>query len=159
MTIAVDFDGTIVTHAFPRIGKEIPFAVDTLKTFIAEGHRVILWTSRSGENLKAAVDWCADRGLVFYAVNSNYPEHSIVPIEKRRGSPKVVADVYIDDRNLGGLPEWGIIYSMVTGHSKKYIMTNSRRVRLKLAAFFDRLLALFTRHQRHDEKDELHTNV
>lgn len=152
MTIAVDFDGTIVSHDFPRIGKEIPFAVETLKTFVAEGHRVILWTSRSGDNLKAAVDWCAERGLVFYAVNSNYPDYSIVPVEKRRGSPKVVADVYIDDRNLGGLPEWGVIYSMVTGHKRRWVMTNSRRLRLRLAASLDKFLGLFMPDDRKAEE-------
>lgn len=152
MTIAVDFDGTIVTHAFPRIGKEIPFAVDTLKTFVAEGHRVILWTSRSGDNLKAAVDWCAERGLVFYAVNSNYPDYSIVPMEKRRGSPKVVADVYIDDRNLGGLPEWGVIYSMVTGHKRRWIMTNSRKIQLRLEACLDKMLGMFVPDKRKDKR-------
>lgn len=152
MTIAVDFDGTIVRHNFPAIGKEIPFAVDTLKTFVAEGHKVILWTSRSGENLKAAVDWCAERGLVFYAVNSNYPDYSIVPMEKRRGSPKVVADVYIDDRNLGGLPEWGVIYSMVTGHKKRWILTNRRRFTLGFEAFLDRLLGLFVRNKFYEKK-------
>ena len=145
MIIAVDFDGTIVKHDFPRIGKEMPFAVDTLKTFVAEGHRVILWTSRNGDSLKAAVDWCAERGLNFYAVNSNYPEHSIVPVEKRRGSTKVVADVYIDDRNLGGLPEWGEIYTMVTGRKKRYILTSRRRAQLKIGAFFNRVLGIFVK--------------
>lgn len=148
MTIAVDFDGTIVKHDFPRIGKEIPFAVDTLKTFVSEGHRVILWTSRKGDALKAAVDWCAERGLNFYAVNSNYPDLSIVPKEKRHESGKVVADVYIDDRNLGGLPEWGEIYSMVTGRHKRYIMTNSRRIKLKIAARVDKILGLFANNRK-----------
>ena len=139
MTIAVDFDGTIVSHDFPGIGKEIPFAVATLRTLIAEGHKVILWTSRDGDLLKDALEWCAARGLKFYAVNSNYPDNSIVPVEKRRGSPKVVADIYIDDRNLGGIPEWGVIYSMVSKREKSWLLTNRRRIKLALKFKFDKL--------------------
>lgn len=110
MTIAVDFDGTIVTHEYPNIGKPIPFAIDTLKRLQSEGHhQIILWSVREGELLQQAVDYCAKRGLEFYAVNSNYPEEK----PEERTNRKVVADIYIDDRNLGGIPEWGIIYQMV----------------------------------------------
>ena len=74
MTIAVDFDGTIVTHKYPDIGDEIPFAIDTLKMLMKEQHRVILWTVREGQLLEDAVAWCRERGLEFYAVNKDYPE-------------------------------------------------------------------------------------
>ena len=58
MTIAVDFDGTIVTHAYPEIGKPIPFAIDTLKKLQQEGHhQLILWTCREGELLQEAIDY------------------------------------------------------------------------------------------------------
>lgn len=110
MVIAVDFDGTIVTHKYPEIGKEIPFAIATLKKIQQEGeHQLILWSVREGAELQAAVDFCAERGVVFYAVNSNYPEET--PEHKR--ARKLNADLFIDDRNLGGLPDWGIIYQMV----------------------------------------------
>ena len=55
MTIAVDFDGTIVEHKYPSIGKEIPFATATLKMLQRDGHRLILWTVREGELLDEAV--------------------------------------------------------------------------------------------------------
>ena len=74
MIIAVDFDGTIVEHKYPKIGKEIPFAVETLKRLQADNHTLILWSVREGQLLKDAVDWCRGRGLEFYAVNSNHPE-------------------------------------------------------------------------------------
>ena len=74
MIIAVDFDGTIVEHKYPKIGKEIPFAVETLKRLQADHHTLILWSVREGQLLKDAVDWCRGRGLEFYAVNSNHPE-------------------------------------------------------------------------------------
>ena len=74
MIIAVDFDGTIVEHRYPAIGKEIPFAIDTLKKLQEEGHRLILWSVRENELLDEAVEFCRQRGLEFYAVNTNYPE-------------------------------------------------------------------------------------
>lgn len=73
MIIAVDFDGTIVEHRYPAIGKEIPFAIDTLKKLQEEGHRLILWSVRENELLDEAVEFCRQRGLEFYAVNTNYP--------------------------------------------------------------------------------------
>ena len=74
MTIAVDFDGTIVEHRYPRIGKEIPFATDALKLLQQDQHRLILWSVREGELLEEAVAWCKERGVEFYAVNRDYPE-------------------------------------------------------------------------------------
>ena len=110
MTIAVDFDGTIVTHAYPAIGKPIPFAIDTLKKLQQEDHhQLILWTCREGEQLQEAIDYCASRGLEFYAVNSNFPEETSEVVRAR----KLEADLFIDDRNLGGIPDWGVIYQMI----------------------------------------------
>ena len=74
MTIAIDFDGTIVEHRYPKIGNEIPFATDTLKMLIKDRHRLILWTVREGKLLDEAVEWCRERGVEFYAVNRDYPE-------------------------------------------------------------------------------------
>ncbi len=112
MTIAVDFDGTIVAHRYPEIGAEVPFAVDTLKMLIGERHRVILWTVREGELLEQAVDWCRERGIEFYAVNRDYPEETTD--NNPSFSRKLKADIFIDDRNVGGLPDWGVIYRMIT---------------------------------------------
>ena len=69
MIIAVDFDGTIVEHRYPKIGKEIPFAIQTLRTLIKEGHQLILWSVREGALLQEALDWCHERGVDFYAAN------------------------------------------------------------------------------------------
>ena len=63
MTIAVDFDGTIVEHRYPEIGKERPFAIQTLKMLLKEGHQLILWSVREGELLEQAVEWCRARGI------------------------------------------------------------------------------------------------
>ncbi|WP_299231341.1 BT0820 family HAD-type phosphatase [uncultured Bacteroides sp.] len=110
MIIAVDFDGTIVEHKYPHIGKEIPFAIETLKRLKEERHTLILWTVREGKLLDEAINFCKERGLEFYAVNSNYPEEQKTHDHFSR---KLKADLFIDDRNLGGLPDWGTIYRMV----------------------------------------------
>lgn len=107
MIIAVDFDGTIVEHRYPAIGREKPFAIETLKKLAEEHHRLILWTVREGKLLQEAVDFCRKRGLEFYAVNRNYPE------EKDTRERKLKAELWIDDRNLGGLPDWGTIYRII----------------------------------------------
>lgn len=107
MIIAVDFDGTIVEHRYPDIGREKPFAIETLKKLTEEQHRLILWTVRKGKLLQEAVEFCRTRGLDFYAVNQNFPEEN-EPEER-----KLRADLWIDDRNLGGLPDWGTIYRMI----------------------------------------------
>lgn len=107
MFIAVDFDGTIVKHKYPQIGEEIPFAIDTLKLIQTKlKHHLILWTVREGELLDAAVEFCRERGLEFYAVNQNHPDSS--PNNSPR---KLMADLFIDDRNFGGMPDWGFIYN------------------------------------------------
>lgn len=110
MTIAIDFDGTIVEHRYPKIGKEQPFATDTMRLLIEERHKLILWTVREGELLEDAVEWCRQRGIEFYAINRDYPEEEKVHLGFSR---KVKADLFIDDRNLGGLPDWGTIYRMI----------------------------------------------
>ena len=116
MVIAVDFDGTIVEHRYPEIGNEIPFATETLKMLIADHHKLILWSVREGKLLDEAVEWCRERGVEFYAVNRDYPEDR--KDANQHFSRKLKADLFIDDRNLGGLPDWGTIYMMIKNHRK-----------------------------------------
>ena len=82
MIIAVDFDGTIVEQNYPKIGKEISFAIETLKMLQGKGHRLILWTYRAGRQLDDALEFCSSHGLEFYAVNKNYPEEVYILTEK-----------------------------------------------------------------------------
>lgn len=112
--IAVDFDGTIVEHRYPEIGKEIPFATDTLKMLIKENHQLILWSVREGKLLQDAVDWCHERGVDFWAVNKDYPEEDFG--KNNHFSRKLKADYFIDDRMVGGLPSWGQIYRIIHEH-------------------------------------------
>lgn len=110
MIIAVDFDGTIVEHRYPAIGKERPFATMTLRRLIEEGHRLILWSVREGQYLDDAVEWCRERGVTFYAVNRDFEEEDGTNSDYSR---KIKADLFIDDRNVGGLPDWGTIYTLI----------------------------------------------
>lgn len=108
MTIAVDFDGTIVEHEYPEIGKPIPFAVETLKQLHKDGHTLILWTVREGRLLQEAIEYCEKKGVTLYAANKNHPEE-----DASKAPRKLAADLFIDDRNLGGIPDWGIIYNTI----------------------------------------------
>lgn len=129
MTIAVDFDGTIVDHKYPDIGKEKPFALETLRALSAQGHKLILWTAREGKLLDEAVEYCRKHGVEFYAVNDSQPAGSL--FAGRRTGAKLLADIYIDDRNFGGLPDWGEIYDqIVSGNAVRKKKRHRRRFRL-----------------------------
>ncbi len=107
MVIAVDFDGTIVEDRYPRIGKPKRFAFETLRELQRRGHLLILWTYRTGKLLEEAVEFCRKNGVEFYAVNANSPDEEFDP---QTVSRKILADVYIDDRNFGGFPGWGAVW-------------------------------------------------
>ena len=109
LIIAVDFDGTIVEDAYPAIGKPKLFAFDTLKKLQNEGHRLILWTYRSGKKLEEAVQFCESTGINFYAINASYEDEEI-DSEKSR---KIHADIFIDDRNVGGFIGWGNVHQLI----------------------------------------------
>ena len=94
LTIAIDFDGTCVTHEYPYIGQDVG-AVPVLRELVEQGHSLILYTMRSGKLEKEAVAWFKQHEIPIYAVNTN-PDQ-----KKWTKSPKVHADVYIDDGALG----------------------------------------------------------
>lgn len=94
MVIALDFDGTVVTHEYPYIGEDIG-AVPVLKELVAAGHQLILFTMRSGKLLDDALAWFERNGIELYAVNENPEQVSWT------SSVKVYANMYIDDCALG----------------------------------------------------------
>jgi len=94
MEIAIDFDGTCVKHAYPKIGEGIG-AEPVLHKLIAEGHNLILFTMRSGKQLEEAVAWFEDRSIPLYGVQSNPKQKTWTT------SPKAYAQIYIDDAALG----------------------------------------------------------
>jgi hydroxymethylpyrimidine pyrophosphatase-like HAD family hydrolase len=116
LIIAVDFDGTVVEHEYPRIGKEKLFAFQTLRALKDKGHRLILWTIRDGKTLEAAVNYCRENGVEFYAVNETYPGE----VYQDGMSRKVNADIFIDDRNVGGFLGWSEIWNAIEGNQLEY---------------------------------------
>lgn len=94
---AIDFDNTLATTRFPEIIGPNKKMVAFTKAVQAQGHKIILWTSRAGADLENAVEWCRLQGLVFDAVNEPLPEQI-----KRWGNDtrKIYADYYIDDKNV-----------------------------------------------------------
>ena len=116
MIIAIDFDGTIVENRYPEIGHERPFAIDTLKMLQQDRHQLVLWTCREGQLLEDALQWCRERGVEFYAANRDYPEETTD--NNPYFSRKLKVDLFLDDRNLGGLPDWGTIYKMINQRLK-----------------------------------------
>ena len=94
-TIAVDFDGTIVTHEYPDIGLPVDGALEVLRSLRDNKVKIILWTIRSDETLKAAAEWLEAWGIDLYGVNEN-------PNQKHWSTArKVYAQLYIDDAALG----------------------------------------------------------
>jgi hypothetical protein len=141
--IAVDFDGTIVEHEYPEIGKEKLFAFQTLKELNKLGASLILWTFRTGKELDDAVEYCRQNGVEFYAVNKSYPEE----IFDESVSRKINADIFIDDKNIGGFPGWSEVWQMLNPYdiqqmeAEKQITSVSRKL----------LNGLFTRKKKKDE--------
>ena len=94
MVLAIDFDGTAVTHDYPEVGKEIG-ASFVLKELVQNGHQLILWTMRSGKELEDAVNWFAENDIPLYGIQRNPTQ------DKWTKSPKCYAQIYIDDAALG----------------------------------------------------------
>lgn len=100
MIIAVDFDGILAEDEFPSIGEPNRQMVELVKTLIKDGHEVVLWTSRTGQELSNALTWSFFRGLEFCAINDNAPSNKAKYLALYpQGTRKVSADIYIDDHN------------------------------------------------------------
>ena len=100
--IGVDFDGTCVTHDYPKVGKDIG-AIPVLKKLSEAGHKLMLWTMRgnnpseNGDTLADAVKWFADNEIPLWGINEN-------PEQTKTGwtnSNKQYAQLYIDDAAFG----------------------------------------------------------
>lgn len=109
MVIAVDFDGTIVEDTYPAIGEPKIFAFETLREIQKNNHQLILWSTRKGIELEEAVEFCRKNGVVFYAVNASYPEEKF----EGQASRKINCEVFISDKNVGGMPGWGEAWQLI----------------------------------------------
>lgn len=108
--IAIDFDGTIVEQAFPEIGKLLPYAKEVLYNLYYQGYYIIIWTCRGGQELIDAKDFLDKKGIMYHKLNENAPFERVGFMPH----PKIFADVYIDDRNLGGFPGWEYVEEMLS---------------------------------------------
>lgn len=117
--IAVDFDGTIVAHAYPAIGRANPHALPVLRRITEAGHKLILWTMRDGDRLIEAVDYCNSQGITFWGVNTNPDQVAWT------SSPKAYAPIYIDDAALGCplIFDKGTNRNMVNWHAIETMLT------------------------------------
>lgn len=110
MIIAIDFDGTVHWGEYPQIGIVVKGAVENIMKLRQDGHYIIIWTCRQGDLLTEAVNWLLEKGIPFNRINDNHPENKL----KYGGDTrKIYADLYVDDRQIGGLPEWSKIYEYV----------------------------------------------
>ena len=121
LIIAVDFDGTCVTHEYPNVGKEIG-AAPVLKKLTVAGHKIILFTMRSGKELQDAVNWFEQNDIPLFGINENPTQHTWTE------SPKPYAHMYIDDAAFGcplifndeissrGFVNWQVIESSLIGN-------------------------------------------
>ena len=117
MIIGIDFDGTVVTHEYPKIGIDVG-AVSILRKLAASGHKLILWTMRDGVTLQEAVNWFMQNGITLFGVNEN-PEQS-----SWTNSPKAYCNLYIDDAALG-------IPLILDKHERPYVDWTSVKILLE----------------------------
>lgn len=115
MIISVDFDGTLHFGSYPEIGLVDANAVACLKQLAADGHYIIINTCRMGEPLLEAVNWLLEQGIPFNRVNDNHPANTA---KYNSNARKIYADIYIDDRQVGGLPSWSTIYNYIQSQNQ-----------------------------------------
>lgn len=116
MIIAVDFDGTLCTDKYPSLGEPAVGAVKAMQELHKAGHYLIIWTCRTGERLKDAVNWLLANGIPFDRINDHNPENVA---KYGEAGNKVYADIYIDDRNLGGFVGWFDALDMIITPNNK----------------------------------------
>ena len=114
--LAIDFDGTIVEHRYPDVGELKPNAVKIINRLHAEGFTIIIWTCRGQADLVS--DHLEVLGIKYDYINENAPNvremFGVGPDEEWEPSRKIYADIYIDDRQLGGIPDdWETIYCII----------------------------------------------
>ncbi len=110
MIIAIDFDGTISRGKFPAIDGIQPYAKETINNLFDRGHYIIINTCRSGDQLLNAINWMLDQGIKFHRINDNDPVNTT---KYSSNSRKIYAHVYIDDKQVGGLPQWTDIFDYI----------------------------------------------
>jgi ribonucleotide monophosphatase NagD (HAD superfamily) len=118
MIIAIDFDGTLHTGAYPAIGTPTPYAVEVMKQLKTDGHYLIIWTCRERERQTEMVNWLLEKGIPFDRIN----DHKAGTTELYGyAARKVYAHLYVDDKQVGGLPTWKEIYEYASAQEANYL--------------------------------------
>lgn len=118
MIIAVDFDGTLHNGEYPNIGAPVLNAIPMMQKLSYDGHYIIIWTCREGILLTEAINWLLANDIPFHRVNDHEPENKA----KYGGTTrKVYAHLYVDDKQVGGLPPWPEIYKFVSKTEAEYL--------------------------------------
>lgn len=115
MIIAVDFDGVINACEYPFVGVLVAGAKEGMARLKEQGHTLIIWTCREGQDLLDAINFLLEKGIAFDGVNCN--ARSNIELHSN-DSRKVFADLYIDDHNLGGFPGWKEVIRMLEEQDK-----------------------------------------
>lgn len=143
MRIAIDFDGTIVENRYPKIGAPMLFSFETMKALKDKGHQLILWTYRNGKELDEAVAYCRNCGIEFYSVNHSHPEEALHYSKNIMDdiSRKVDADIFIDDRNVGGFLGWSKVWQTIhpeSGDLDLQYVNKEAHFNFKKSSFFSK---------------------
>lgn len=145
MIVAVEFDGTIVENDYPKIGKERPMAFFILNEIQFRGNKIILWTRRDGKELNEAIRFCQQNGFHFDAVNIEITPNN--QFNNHNTSNKLKADVYIDSRNLGGIPAWNeIFWTLYPDEFRQIQLKHSGQKKRFIKRISDILLKLLNIH-------------
>lgn len=132
MVIAIDFDGTIVDgDNHPEIGDMAEGAKEAIRYLKSQGHYIIIHTCRSNNELVSAINFLVEHEIPFDRVNDNHPEHIA---RYRNNSRKIFADLYIDDRNLGGFPGWDFTLSVINDSQINHPSYMKQKMNIETAA-------------------------
>lgn len=116
LVIAVDFDHTIACSSWPELGHPKEGCAEVLNRLHEEGHHIIIWTCREGDDVCCKIPkWLAQHNIPWHQINEHHP---VIRDFYQNDTRKVMADIYIDDRNLGGLPPWSMIYDLIHKHAQ-----------------------------------------
>jgi hypothetical protein len=109
MTLAIDFEGTLHDGRYPIIGNPQPYAIEVMQKIKNRGHHIILTTCRPVRMQDVMIKWLSDNKIPYDCINDNLPENKIL-FENPR---KTYADIYIDNKNILGIPPWNLMYDLI----------------------------------------------
>jgi len=119
MTIAVD-SGTLHDGTYKNIGNPLPYVVEAMRKIKNSGHRIIITSCRQGSRYDDLVNFMKNNQIPYDLIDDNFP----IIKEKLNSPRKIVADIYIDKKNILGVPPWNLIYEFI---NKRYVLDSLQR--------------------------------